>query len=194
MEVIAAMNGSDMFKLGFDAASSQFYNSTTKMYDWYGTKYTSDELVTFYKQLIETYPICSIEDGLAQDDQEGWVHMMAELGASIQIVGDDLFCTNSTRIYDGILKHMANATIIKPNQIGTVTETLQALLLAKEHGMNTIISHRSSETNDSFIADLAVGTSAGQIKAGACAGGERVAKYNRLLRIEDQLALAMLEE
>jgi len=193
-EVIDKLDGHDTFKIALDVAASQFYDEKTKHYDWNGKNYTTDELVAFYKQLVERYPICSIEDGLAEDDQEGWTHLLEELGEEIQIVGDDLFCTSATRIYQGVLNQMANTALIKPNQIGTVTETLQAILLAKEHGIHTIISHRSSETNDFFIADLAVGASSGQIKAGACSGGSRLAKYNRLLRIEDELALAMLEE
>ena len=131
---------------------------------------------------------------MAEDDGDGWARMMEQLGETIQIVGDDIFVTNAARIYKGIIEQVANAAIIKPNQIGTVTETLQAIQLAKEHGMSLIISHRSCETNDTFIADLVVGTSSGQIKAGGCSGGERLAKYNRLLAIEDQLAWTLLED
>lgn len=192
-ETIEKLDGSDTFKFALDVAASQFYDTKTKTYDWHGTTYSTDELIAFYKKLIDAYPICSIEDGLAEDDQEGWAQMMEQLGETIQIVGDDIFVTNATRIYQGLLNQSANAAIIKPNQIGTVTETLQAIQLCKEHGMSIVVSHRSGETNDSFIADLAVGTSAGQIKAGGCSGGERLAKYNRLLAIEDQLALSLLE-
>ncbi len=194
VETIEKLKGGDIFKLGLDVAASQFYDEKTKTYDWNGTTYTTDELIKFYKKLVKVYPICSIEDGLAENDGDGWARMMEQLGETIQIIGDDIFVTNTTRIYKGIIEQVANGAIIKPNQVGTVTETLQAIQLCKEHGMSIVVSHRSGETNDTFIADLAVGTSIGQIKAGGCSGGERLAKYNRLLAIEDQLAWSLLED
>ena len=138
-------------------------------------------------QLTEQYPISSIEDGLHDNDWTGWERMVELLGDKILVVGDDLFATNSERIWAGIERNAANAVLIKPNQIGTVTETLQALKLCEENGVPVVVSHRSGETNDSFIADLAVGVSAQYIKAGGCSRGERLAKYNRLLEIEQEL-------
>ena len=138
------------------------------------------------------YPIYSIEDGLADTDWNNWSLLYKALGEKIQVVGDDIFATNPQRIAQGIEQGIANATIIKPNQVGTITETSQSIKLCKEYGINTIVSHRSGETNDTLIVDLAVGTSAGQIKAGGPCRGERIAKYNQLLRIEDSLMLSLL--
>jgi enolase len=143
-------------------------------------------MIDTYKKWISAYPIISIEDGLAEDDWSGWALLTKELGA-IQLVGDDLFVTNVTRIQKGIDEHVANAVLIKPNQIGTLAETASAVALAKRAGYATIISHRSGETEDTTIADLAVGLAIGQIKTGSLSRGERTAKYNRLLQIEEEL-------
>lgn len=180
------------FVIALDAASNFFYNQSTKTYDMHGKKYTTDELIEWYTQLTKEYPLFSIEDGLHENDWEGWSQLTATLGESVQIVGDDIFTTDPEKITIGIEKKAANAVLIKPNQIGTVTETLQAIHVCKDYGMNTIVSHRSGETEDTFIADLAVGTSSGQIKTGGYSRGERMAKYNRLLRIEDRLTLSAL--
>lgn len=174
-----------MFAL--DVAASHFYNQEAQAYNWHGKLVSSDDLVAWYKQLVEQYPIYAIEDGLSERDWEGWQSLMHELGSRVQIVGDDIFVTDAERIYHGIQEQVANTVLIKPNQVGTVTQALQAIKLAKEFECNVIISHRSGETNDFFIADMAVGTSAGQIKAGGLSRGERLAKYNRLLKIENQL-------
>ncbi len=180
------------FVLAIDVAASQFYDAKSKRYEWYGALITADDLIALYEQWISQYPLYAIEDGLGEHDVAGWPRMMKKIGNNVQLVGDDLFATNSERIWTGIEKKLATAAIIKPNQIGTVTEALQAIALCKEHGMNVIVSHRSGETNDSFIADLALGSNAGALKAGGCSRGERLAKYNHLLRIEDALVLSAL--
>ena len=146
-----------------------------------------EELVEYYKDLVENYPIISIEDPLSENDWTGWTKITAKLGSIIQIVGDDVFVTNPKILKEGINKGVANAILIKLNQIGTVTETLETIRLAKENGYNTIISHRSGETEDTFIADLAVGVESGQIKTGSICRTDRVAKYNQLIRIEREL-------
>jgi enolase len=151
-------------------------------------------MIANYAKLLKTYPIYSIEDGLAFHDKEGWQRMTAQLGEKIQIVGDDLFATDPERIAEGIELQLANAAIIKPNQIGTVTEAIQSIALCQQYGMGTIVSHRSGETEDTFIADLSVGTSSGQFKAGGVSRGERLSKYNQLLRIEDRLVFTLLDE
>jgi enolase len=148
---------------------------------------TADDLIDDYERLAERYPIVSIEDGLSEDDWEGWVALTGRLGAKVQLVGDDLFVTNPERLERGIAAGAANAILIKLNQIGTVSETLAAIEVARNAGYAQVISHRSGETEDTFIADFAVATAAGQIKTGAPARGERTAKYNRLLRIEERL-------
>ncbi|MGE0206743.1 MAG: phosphopyruvate hydratase [Candidatus Babeliales bacterium] len=193
METIQSLKAESLFKIALDAAASFFYNKQKKAYEWYGKLISTQELIELYGQWVQDYPIFSLEDGLVAFDIEGWQTLTATLGKKIQILGDDIFATNPTRIYQGIIEGLATGSIIKPNQIGTITETLQALQLCQEHGFNTLVSHRSGETNDAFIADLAVGANAGQIKAGGLSRGERLAKYNRLLMIEDELALAMLE-
>ncbi len=180
--------------LALDVAASQFYDEKKKVYNWYGELKTADDMIDMYVKWTEDYPVYSIEDGLADTDWDSWITLNKKLGDKIQIVGDDLFATNPQRIARGIEQGLANATIIKPNQVGTITETLQSIKLCKEYGMNTVISHRSGETNDTFIVDLAVGTSAGQIKAGGPSRGERIAKYNQLLRIEDELMLSLLSD
>ena len=179
--------------LALDIAATQLYNKKTQTYMLAGNEYTTDELIAYYEQLSTEYPLYSIEDGLVESDWAGWQEMTRRLGNKLQIVGDDLFATNPARIIYGIEHQAANAAIIKPNQVGTVTETLQAIKLCKEHDMNVVVSHRSGETNDTFVVDLAVGTSAGQIKAGGLMRGERIAKYNSLLHIEDELMGSLLD-
>jgi enolase len=166
-----------------DVAASEFYDESEKKYVFAGKKINNEVLIDLYETLVANYPIHSIEDGLSQEDWDGWNMLTKRLGSKVQLVGDDIFVTNVNRIKKGIERGIANAVLIKLNQIGTVTETLQAIALCKEKTYNTVVSHRSGETTDSFIADLAVGAAAGQLKSGACARGERVAKYNRLLRI-----------
>lgn len=176
----------DDIKIALDVASSEWYENGMYKMPKKGTVMTGDELCSYYEHLVECYPILSIEDGAAEDDMETWDNLTKRLSKKIQLVGDDLFVTNTKRLKKGINKKIANSILIKPNQIGTVTETLEAIHLAKENGYGTVISHRSGETEDSFIADLAVGTNAGQIKTGAPCRSERNAKYNRLLEIESQ--------
>jgi enolase len=149
--------------------------------------FQASELVELYQGWVEAYPVVSIEDGLAEDDWEGWQALTEALGEQVMLVGDDLFVTNLNRIIKGIELNAANSVLIKPNQVGTLTETIAAIRLARDTGMVTVISHRSGETQDSFIADLAVGLETGFIKTGAPSRGERVAKYNRLLAIEKEL-------
>jgi len=174
--------------LGIDAAATEFYrNRAYFLKAEKKSKRTSTEMIDFYEALIKKFPIVSIEDGLAEDDWKGWKTMTARLGKKIQLVGDDLFVTNPNRLMRGIREKVANAILIKLNQIGTLTETLQVIEIAKKAGYRTIISHRSGETEDTTISDLAVGTQAGQIKTGAPSRTDRVAKYNQLLRIEEEL-------
>lgn len=173
--------------LALDVASTEFYSEATGKYTFEGQERTSDEMIAYYANLVANYPLVSIEDPLAEDDWAGWTKMTAELGAKVQLVGDDLYVTNPARLQKGIDEAAGNAILVKVNQIGTLTETLDAVSLAQRHGMKAIISHRSGETEDTFIADLAVATNAGQIKTGAPARSERVAKYNQLLRIEEEL-------
>ena len=148
---------------------------------------TSQELVDFYGAWVKKYPIVSIEDGLAEDDWEGWRLLTEALGNKVQLVGDDLFVTNTKRLGEGIARGIANSILIKVNQIGTLSETLDAIAMAKRAGYTTVISHRSGETEDSTIADIAVGVNAGQIKTGSASRSDRMAKYNQLLRIEEEL-------
>ncbi len=173
--------------IALDIAASQFFNPKTKKYIFHSNQWQAEDMISWYTELLNEYPIYSIEDGLSDDDWSGWELLFKTFNNKYQIVGDDLFATNPERIWEGINKKVANAVIIKPNQIGTITETLQAVKLAQEHNLKVIVSHRSGETNDSFIADLAVGVSAQQIKAGGFCRGERMAKYNRLLMIEQEL-------
>jgi enolase len=174
------------FKLGMDVAASEFYNSKTKKYESknIGKKVKAEEMVKIYEKLIKNSPIEIIEDGLAEDDFEGWKILTSSLGAKTFLVGDDLFVTNPKRIQMGIDQKIANAVLIKVNQIGSLTETMNAIKLAQAHNYKIVISHRSGETSDSFIADLATAVNAEFIKAGAPSRGERLAKYNRLLEIE----------
>jgi enolase len=175
--------------VALDVASSELYDATTKTYKLEGESKELDAkgLVEFYRKLCEQFPIVSIEDGMAENDWEGWVALTKALGDRVQLVGDDLFVTNTTRIRQGIEKDAANSVLVKVNQIGTLTETLESVEMSHRHGWTTIISHRSGETEDTFIADLAVAVRSGQIKTGSLARSERVSKYNRLLRIEEQL-------
>lgn len=176
-------------RLALDVAATEIYDEETKTYNLAGEgKVLSvDEMIGYYAYLVDKYPIVSIEDGLAEDDWEGWKKLTEKLGDKVQLVGDDLFVTNTERLSKGIDLGVANSILIKLNQIGTITETLDAIELAKVNGMTAVVSHRSGETEDSTIADLAVATNAGQIKTGAPSRTDRVAKYNQLLRIEDGL-------
>ena len=173
--------------LALDAAASEFYTDGVYHLSGEHKKFRSEQLIDYYTALVRNYPIFSIEDGLAEDDWSGWQMLTERLGNEVQLVGDDLFTTNKTRIQKGIEQGVANAVLIKPNQIGTLTETTDAIVSAQRAGYATIISHRSGETDDTFIADLAVAMNCGQIKAGSLSRGERVAKYNHLLRIEEEL-------
>ncbi len=181
----AKQAGHNHISLAMDAAASEFY--TNGNYRFEGKQLSSDEISSVYAAWCQKYPIVSIEDPLHEDDWAGWQKITAKLGKKIRLVGDDLFVTNPKRLQLGIEKHAANAILIKVNQIGTVSETIDVMNLAKEHGYACIVSHRSGETEDTFIADLAVATNAGAIKTGAPARTERTAKYNRLLQIEAEL-------
>ena len=176
--------------IAMDVAASEFYNAETKMYDLkksgQGSK-TTDEMIAWYDELVEKYPIISIEDGLGERDWDGWKKLTEHLGKKIQIVGDDLFVTNPAILQEGIDKDIANSILIKVNQIGTLTETFDAMELAKRHGYTAVVSHRSGETEDATIADIAVAFNAGQIKTGSMSRTDRIAKYNQLLRIEEEL-------
>lgn len=175
--------------LAIDAAASEFYKEKDNKYELKGEgiSYDSKEISQYYKTLVETYPIVSIEDGLSEDDWQGWKYLTELIGDKVQLVGDDLFVTNTKRLKKGIDEKVSNSILIKLNQIGTLTETLDAIELAKRYNMTAIISHRSGETEDTTISDLVVATNAGFIKTGAPARSERMAKYNQLLRIEDEL-------
>ena len=181
--------GEEMF-IALDPAASEFYDSEKSLYVFKksdGSEKTAEELVDYYADLCERFPIISIEDGCAEDDWDGWKKLTKKLGASIQLVGDDLFVTNVEFLRRGIAEHVGNSVLIKVNQIGTLTETLATIDLAKKNHYATVISHRSGETEDTTIADIAVATNAGQIKTGAPCRSDRVAKYNQLLRIEEEL-------
>jgi len=176
--------------IALDPAASEFYDSRNNLYVFKksdGAKRTAEELINYYAELCARFPIISIEDGCAENDWDGWKKLTEKLGDKIQLVGDDLFVTNVEFLRRGIAEHVANSILIKVNQIGTLTETLATIDLAKTNGYGTIISHRSGETEDTSIADIAVGTNAGQIKTGSVSRSDRVAKYNRLLRIEEEL-------
>ncbi len=182
-------------KIAMDAASSELYDEATGTYYFPGeskmqgvrVERTAREMVEYYKGLVEKFPICSIEDGLQEEDWEGWKLLTDALGDKIQLVGDDLFVTNTSRLKRGIDEQVANSILVKVNQIGTLTESFEAIEMAKRAGYTTVISHRSGETEDSIIADIAVAVNAGQIKTGAPCRSDRVAKYNQLLRIEENL-------
>lgn len=187
--------GTDI-KIAIDAASSELYNEQTGYYEFPGesamsgkkVERSTQEMVDFFKRLAEEYPICSIEDALHEEDWEGWKLLTEALGDRVQLVGDDLFVTNTKRLKKGIRLHAGNAILIKVNQIGTLTESMEAIETARKAGYRTVISHRSGETEDALIADLSVAVNAGQIKTGAPCRSERVAKYNRLLKIEEELS------
>ena len=174
-------------KIALDVASSEWYENSEYVMPKRQQKMTADELITYYESLCEKYPIISIEDGVAEEDWDGWKKLTERLGNKLQLVGDDLFVTNYKRLSMGIREKCGNSILIKLNQIGTLTETLDVITLAKKHGYTAVISHRSGESEDTTIADLAVATNAGQIKTGAPCRSDRVAKYNRLLIIESQI-------
>jgi enolase len=171
--------------LGLDVAATEFFENGG--YTFESSSRSAAEMIAYYTELLDAYPLVTIEDPLAEDDWEGWTQITAELGSRVQLVGDDLFVTNPTRLADGIGRGAGNSILVKVNQIGTLTETLDAVSLAQRNGYTAVLSHRSGETEDTTIADIAVGTNAGQIKTGAPARSERVAKYNQLLRIEEEL-------
>ena len=180
----------DDILLSIDAAASEFYCPNQKKYHFKkssGTKKTTIEMIEFWKSWINQYPIFSIEDALDEDDWQGWTQLNKEIGNKVQLVGDDLFVTNEKKIIKGIKEKAANAVLIKPNQIGTLSETINAVNLAKANNFNTVMSHRSGETEDTIIADLAVALGTSQIKTGSLSRSDRVAKYNRLLRIEEEI-------
>ena len=185
----AGLRPGDDIQLTLDVAASEFYDADAKLYrlKGEGRDLSSDEFVAYLADLAERYPICSIEDGLDENDWEGWAALTKAIGDRVQLVGDDLFVTNTERLRRGIDEDTANSILIKVNQIGTLTETLEAIEMAHRAGYTTVISHRSGETEDTTIADLAVAVNAGQIKTGSLARSERVAKYNQLLRIEEAL-------
>jgi enolase len=180
--------GHDMY-IALDAASSEFYNAATGLYEFESTgeKRTSSEMVDYWKDWCQKYPLISIEDGLAEDDWAGWKLATDELGKTTQLVGDDLFVTNTERLSRGISEGIANSILVKVNQIGSLTETIQAVQMATSNGYTSVMSHRSGETEDSTIADLAVALNTGQIKTGSASRSDRMAKYNQLLRIEEEL-------
>ena len=175
------------FFIAIDAASSEYYKDGKYVLEHEGKTLTADEMVDFFEDWVNKYPIISIEDGMAEEDWEGWKLMTERLGKKVQLVGDDLFVTNTERLKTGIEKGIANSILIKLNQIGTLTETLNAIEMANRAGYTAVVSHRSGETEDTTIADLVVAVNAGQIKTGAPARSERVAKYNQLIRIEEEL-------
>lgn len=180
--------GIDM-SIALDAAASEFYNSKTGLYHFESTgeNRSSAEMVAYWEEWCKKYPIISVEDGLAEDDWDGWKLATEKLGKSVQLVGDDLFVTNTTRLQRGINEEIANSILIKVNQIGTLTETKEAVNLAKKHNYSSVMSHRSGETEDNTIADLAVALKTGQIKTGSASRSDRMSKYNQLLRIEEEL-------
>jgi enolase len=173
-----------------DAANSELWNAKKKKYVFHkssGKEMSSDQLVKYWESWVKKYPIISIEDGMAEDDWAGWKNLTDTIGSKCQLVGDDLFVTNVNRLQTGIDKKIANGLLVKVNQIGTLTETINAVSLAQNNGYNTVMSHRSGETEDNTIADLAVALNCGQIKTGSASRSDRMAKYNQLIRIEEQL-------
>ena len=188
---VAGYKTGSQIGIAMDAANSELWNAKEKKYIFHksdGKKMTSEELVKYWESWVKQYPIISIEDGMAEDDWKGWKMMTESLGKKCQIVGDDLFVTNVERLEKGIKENIANALLVKVNQIGTLTETINAVSMAQQAGYNTIMSHRSGETEDSTIADLAVALNCGQIKTGSASRSDRMAKYNQLIRIEEILA------
>jgi len=183
----AGYRAGEQFFIALDPASTEMYVDGKYVFEGEGVSRTSAQMVDYYESLCNKYPIISIEDGMAEDDWDGWVELTKRIGDRVQIVGDDLYVTNTERLKKGIELKASNSILIKVNQIGSLTEAMDAIEMAKRAGMTAVVSHRSGETEDSFIADLVVGTNAGQIKTGAPARSERVAKYNQLLRIEEDL-------
>ncbi|MEG0829976.1 MAG: phosphopyruvate hydratase [Anaerovoracaceae bacterium] len=179
----------DDVRIALDVAASEFYDSEEKLYKLTGegVNKTAEEMVAYYEHLVDKYPVISIEDGLGEDDWDGWKHLTEKLGDKIQLVGDDIFVTNTERLSRGIKEGIGNSILIKVNQIGTLTETLDAIEMAKKAGYTAVVSHRSGETEDTTIADIVVGVNAGQIKTGSLSRTDRIAKYNQLLRIEELL-------
>jgi enolase len=180
--------GEDVY-IALDAAASEFYKSDSGIYHFESTdeNRTSAEMVDFWKNWVSKYPIISIEDGLAEDDWSGWSLLTKEIGSKVQLVGDDLFVTNTKRLQRGINEGIANSILVKVNQIGSLTETIEAVQLATRHSYSSVMSHRSGETEDNTIADLAVALNCGQIKTGSASRSDRMSKYNQLLRIEEEL-------
>ena len=194
LDLIAEAIGNAGFTLGddvalaVDVAATEFYDNGT--YAFEGAKKSAEEMTAYYAELVSAYPLVSLEDPLSEDDWEGWAALTRELGERVQIVGDDLFVTNPQRLERGVRESAANALLVKVNQIGTLTETLDAVSLAHRNGFRCMMSHRSGETEDTTIADLAVATNCGMIKTGSASRTDRVAKYNQLLRIEEELGPA----
>ncbi len=188
IEAAGYVPGKDLM-IALDVAASEFYDEEAKIYNLTGegVSRTAEEMVEYFEMLVDKYPVISIEDGLAEDDWEGWKVLTERLGKKIQLVGDDLFVTNTQRLADGIEKGVANSILIKVNQIGTLTETFDAIEMAKKAGYTAVVSHRSGETEDTTIADIVVGLNAGQIKTGSLSRTDRIAKYNQLLRLEEIL-------
>ncbi|HEY6162006.1 MAG TPA: phosphopyruvate hydratase, partial [Bacteroidia bacterium] len=189
IEVAKYKPGKDIF-IAMDAAASEFYDAKAKVYHFKkstGDKLSSEEMAEYWAKWCKKYPIISIEDGLAEDDWDGWKMLTEKAGGKTQLVGDDLFVTNVDRLQEGIDKGIANSILVKVNQIGSLTETINAVQLAQNNSYTTVMSHRSGETEDTTIADLAVALSTGQIKTGSASRSDRIAKYNQLLRIEEQL-------
>ena len=185
--------GVDMF-IALDAAASEFYDTATEKYIFQSTgeSMSSEEMVAYWENWASKYPILSIEDGLAEDDWKGWKLATERLGDKIQLVGDDLFVTNTNRLARGIKEGIANSILVKVNQIGTLTETIEAVQMANRNGYTAVMSHRSGETEDNTIADLAVALNTGQIKTGSASRSDRMSKYNQLLRIEEELGTAAI--
>src|SRR5208283_4472929 len=183
----AGYHPGDEIVLALDPAASEFYRDGLYRLAGEGKTLDATGLVAYWADLVKRYPIVSIEDGMAEDDWEGWSQLTREIGGTIQLVGDDVFVTNPSRLRDGIERGVANALLVKVNQIGTLSETLEAVEIAQRAGWGTVFSHRSGETEDTTIADLAVATNCGQIKTGSLSRSDRLAKYNQLLRIEEQL-------
>jgi len=191
--VAAGYKPGTQITIAMDAANSELWDNKKKKYVFHkstGKEMSSDQLVKFWEGWVKSYPIVSIEDGMAEDDWNGWAALTKAIGSKCQLVGDDLFVTNVTRLQQGIDKHIGNALLVKVNQIGTVTETINAVTLAQHNGYNTIMSHRSGETEDTTIADLAVALNCGQIKTGSASRTDRMAKYNQLIRIEEILGMS----
>jgi enolase len=189
LEAVQKAGHAGKMQLALDVAASEFYENGK--YHFQGKEISSKELLAYYQELLETYPIISIEDGFAEDDFDGWEQMQSSLGNTLQIVGDDLLVTNTSRIEMAIEKKLCNALLVKPNQIGSLTETIDAVQMAQSAGWNAVMSHRSGESEDSTIADLAVALGTGQIKTGSLSRSDRISKYNQLLRIEDITAGAI---